>query len=325
MAASRIQNIMIDSFLDGITGAAFFGKLRIPGAPTVLVDERSPDEAYPEYDAAISRLQYLKGMSRSSEEAYLKDDHVISPSHFWQKVSSSLSTELPGYNTPPNIAMNADLRQSGTVSPIRPLLKRLFDIVFSLLTLIVFSPILLLIAIAVRLDSRGPVFYVSERIGKKGRIFRSFKFRTMVPDAYIQWSDIVHLNEREDVLFKISDGPRITRLGRFLRKYSLDELPQFLSVLRGDMSVVGPRPLLASEVREFKLSDLRRLCVTPGIIDRWQAQARQDLSFEMEAKIQDGQTASFSRSKSGTTPAIPGSQSGVTSPCVSGSGSSTSS
>jgi lipopolysaccharide/colanic/teichoic acid biosynthesis glycosyltransferase len=141
--------------------------------------------------------------------------------------------------------------------------------------------VLLAIAIAIKLDSPGPVFYFSERIGKKGRVFRCIKFRTMVRDAEKRRADVMHMNERDGVLFKITNDPRITKLGRFLRKYSLDELPQFFNVLRGDMSIVGPRPPLASEVREeYKLSHLRRLDVTPGITGLWQVQARQDPSFD---------------------------------------------
>jgi lipopolysaccharide/colanic/teichoic acid biosynthesis glycosyltransferase len=102
----------------------------------------------------------------------------------------------------------------------------------------------------------------------------------MIRDAEKKRAGMMHLNEREGVLFKISDDPRITRLGRFLRKYSLDELPQFFNVLRGDMSVVGPRPPIGSEVHEYKLSHLRRLDVTPGITGLWQVQARQDPSFD---------------------------------------------
>jgi lipopolysaccharide/colanic/teichoic acid biosynthesis glycosyltransferase len=102
----------------------------------------------------------------------------------------------------------------------------------------------------------------------------------MVFDAEKRRADVMHMNEREGVLFKITNDPRITRLGRILRKYSIDELPQFFNVLRGDMSIVGPRPPLASEVKEYKLSNLRRLDVTPGITGLWQVQARQDPSFD---------------------------------------------
>jgi exopolysaccharide biosynthesis polyprenyl glycosylphosphotransferase len=168
----------------------------------------------------------------------------------------------------------------GQVPEAELALKRALDIVFSGLVLIFLSPVMLAIALAIKLDSRGSVFYSSERIGKKGRVFRCIKFRTMVFDAEKRRAGVMHMNEREGVLFKISNDPRTTRLGRFLRKYSLDELPQFFSVLRGEMSVVGPRPPLASEVMEYKLSHLRRLDVTPGITGLWQVQARQDPSFD---------------------------------------------
>ncbi|MGB6190891.1 MAG: sugar transferase [Terracidiphilus sp.] len=168
----------------------------------------------------------------------------------------------------------------GVVPEIGLVLKRGLDLVFSAMTLLLLSPALLLICLAIKLDSRGPALYASERIGKKGRVFRCFKFRTMVSDAERRLAGIIHMNERDGVLFKMANDPRITRVGRILRKYSLDELPQFLNVLRGDMSVVGPRPPLASEVEEYKLSHLRRLNVTPGITGLWQVQARQDPSFD---------------------------------------------
>lgn len=168
----------------------------------------------------------------------------------------------------------------GRVPEAGLVLKRGLDIVLSSMALVLLSPLLLAIAIAVKLDSHGPVFYSSERIGKKGRVFRCIKFRTMVRDAEERRADVMHMNERDGVLFKISNDPRITSVGRFLRKYSLDELPQFFNVLRGDMSIVGPRPPIASEVREYKLSHLRRLDVMPGITGLWQVQARQDPSFD---------------------------------------------
>jgi exopolysaccharide biosynthesis polyprenyl glycosylphosphotransferase len=168
----------------------------------------------------------------------------------------------------------------GRVPEVALMLKRIADVVFSFFVLILFSPLLLAIAIAIKLDSPGPVFYLSERIGKKGRVFRCIKFRTMVRDADKQRAAMMHLNEREGVLFKISADPRITKVGRFLRKYSLDEFPQFFNVLHGDMSVVGPRPPIGSEVREYQLSHLRRLDVRPGITGLWQVQARQDPSFD---------------------------------------------
>jgi exopolysaccharide biosynthesis polyprenyl glycosylphosphotransferase len=167
----------------------------------------------------------------------------------------------------------------GKVPELGLVFKRSFDILFSLVALTALAPVVAAIALAVKLDSPGPVFYSSERIGKKGRVFCCTKFRTMVADAEQLKTELLHMNERDGVLFKVSNDPRITRLGRFLRKYSLDELPQFWNVLRGEMSIVGPRPPLASEVKEYKLSHLRRLDVTPGITGLWQVQGRQDPSF----------------------------------------------
>jgi exopolysaccharide biosynthesis polyprenyl glycosylphosphotransferase len=168
----------------------------------------------------------------------------------------------------------------GYVPEVGFLVKRVMDILFSTISLITLAPVFLVISIAIKLDSRGPIFYSSERIGKKGVVFRCMKFRTMVRDAERRRADVMHMNERDGVLFKISNDPRITKVGTFLRKYSLDELPQFFNVLKGDMSVVGPRPPIASEVKEYKLSHLRRLDVTPGVTGLWQVQARQDPSFD---------------------------------------------
>jgi exopolysaccharide biosynthesis polyprenyl glycosylphosphotransferase len=168
----------------------------------------------------------------------------------------------------------------GQVPELGFMLKRVLDVFVSLLVLLALAPFLLIIALAIKLETKGPVFYASERIGKKGRVFRCFKFRTMIKDAEKRRAEIMHMNERDGVLFKVTNDPRITGVGRILRKYSLDELPQFLNVLRGDMSLVGPRPPIASEVMEYKLSHLRRLDVTPGITGLWQVQARQDPSFD---------------------------------------------
>ncbi|MGH9586525.1 MAG: sugar transferase [Acidobacteriaceae bacterium] len=159
-------------------------------------------------------------------------------------------------------------------------LKRAADIVLSMLALITACPAMLAIALAVRLESPGPIIYISERIGRRGRVFFCFKFRTMVSNAEQLRKELEEKNERDGVLFKVKNDPRITRLGRFLRKYSLDELPQFFNVLRGEMSLVGPRPPLAIEVEKYTLEHLRRLEVPPGLTGLWQVQARQDASFE---------------------------------------------
>jgi exopolysaccharide biosynthesis polyprenyl glycosylphosphotransferase len=174
------------------------------------------------------------------------------------------------------------------------LLKRALDLLFALLLLLLLSPLLLLIAAAIKLDSRGPVFYISERLGKKGSVFRCIKFRTMRRDAELLLAEIRHLNEREGALFKVSNDPRITPVGRILRKYSLDELPQFINVLRGEMSMVGPRPPLASEVRQYKPEQLRRLNVMPGITGLWQVQCRQDPSFDKYVSLDVSYIANWS-------------------------------
>jgi exopolysaccharide biosynthesis polyprenyl glycosylphosphotransferase len=167
----------------------------------------------------------------------------------------------------------------GEVPELGFALKRVFDLFFSALTLVVLSPVLIALALAIKFDSPGGVFYSSERLGKKGVVFRCLKFRTMVRDADKRRGEVMHMNERDGVLFKAANDPRVTRLGRLLRKYSIDELPQFINVLRGEMSIVGPRPPLAGEVSRYDLSHLRRLDVTPGITGLWQVQGRQDPSF----------------------------------------------
>ena len=160
------------------------------------------------------------------------------------------------------------------------MIKRILDIVLSAIALLVLSPILIAIAIAVRLDSPGPIIYKARRVGRKGRTFHCMKFRTMVVNADALKASLQSQNERDGILFKMTNDPRITRVGRFLRKYSLDELPQFLNVLLGEMSLVGPRPPIASEVERDDLQHLRRLDVLPGVTGLWQVEARHDPSFD---------------------------------------------
>jgi exopolysaccharide biosynthesis polyprenyl glycosylphosphotransferase len=160
------------------------------------------------------------------------------------------------------------------------ILKRVMDVLLSGIAVAVTAPLMLVIAIAIKRDSPGAVLYKSARIGRKGRLFNCYKFRTMVADAERQQAELNHMNERDGVLFKIANDPRVTRVGAKLRKYSLDELPQFFNVLIGDMSLVGPRPPLASEYEQYDVEHLRRLNVLPGITGLWQVEARQDPSFD---------------------------------------------
>ena len=158
--------------------------------------------------------------------------------------------------------------------------------VFSGTALLCGFPMLVLIGIAIKLASRGPVFYRQERIGADGRPFQMIKFRTMVDGADTMLGGLVSLNESQGgVLFKMHSDPRVTPIGRLLRKYSLDELPQFINVLIGDMSVVGPRPPLDSEVKTHDDRTRRRLLIRPGITGLWQVSGRSDLSWEDSVRL----------------------------------------
>lgn len=173
------------------------------------------------------------------------------------------------------------LRLHGEPIPVLGLtMKRALDIVVSFVALILCSPFLALAAIWIRLDSSGPVIYSALRVGKKGRKFRCHKLRTMIANADAQKHELLSLNERKGPFFKMHDDPRITRCGRWLRKYSIDELPQLVNVLLGDMSLVGPRPPEPEETQKYNWEDLRRLEVRPGVTGLWQVSARNDPSFE---------------------------------------------
>lgn len=164
--------------------------------------------------------------------------------------------------------------------------KRAFDVCFSLLALLAASPVMIAAAVAIKVTSRGPVFYCSQRIGLDGVPFRMIKFRSMVVDADRRLAEVADLNDSVGgVLFKVRSDPRVTGVGRLLRRYSVDELPQFINVLRGDMSVVGPRPPLRCEVETYDHRVRRRLLVRPGITGLWQVSGRSDLSWEDSARL----------------------------------------
>lgn len=164
--------------------------------------------------------------------------------------------------------------------------KRAFDMVFASTALLCALPLLLLIAAAIKLSSKGPVFYRQQRIGIDGKPFEMIKFRTMVVGADRMIEQLADLNEADSgVLFKIRNDPRVTPVGKFLRKYSLDEVPQFLNVIKGQMSVVGPRPPLAAEVEAYDDDAKRRLLVRPGVTGLWQVSGRSDLSWEDSVRL----------------------------------------
>jgi exopolysaccharide biosynthesis polyprenyl glycosylphosphotransferase len=164
--------------------------------------------------------------------------------------------------------------------------KRAFDFCFALAALIGTSPLLIAAAAAIKLTSKGPVFYPSERIGLDGKPFTMLKFRTMVDGADKQIPGLLSLNESQGgMLFKIREDPRVTPVGKILRRYSIDELPQFINVLRQDMSVVGPRPPLRREVAKYDGDVKRRLLVKPGVTGLWQVNGRSDLAWDESVRL----------------------------------------
>lgn len=164
--------------------------------------------------------------------------------------------------------------------------KRVFDILASLFLIILFSPIMLIVALAVKLGSKGPVLFSQKRVGERGRTFTYFKFRSMVVGAHEKRAELEHLNERHDgPMFKVKNDPRVTPVGRFIRKYSLDELPEFFLVLMGRMSLVGPRPHLPEEVAKYSAHHRKVHHVKPGITGLAQVSGRADLHFEDEVRL----------------------------------------
>ncbi|MEN8553330.1 sugar transferase [Lactiplantibacillus plantarum] len=165
-------------------------------------------------------------------------------------------------------------------------IKRVFDFVASLLGLIILSPLFLLIAIAIKVeDPKGAVFYSQTRLGRGEVPFKMYKFRSMVSNADELLEKLLKDNEIDGAIFKMQDDPRVTKIGRFIRKYSIDELPQLLNVLQGSMSLVGPRPPLPREVEEYSDYDKQRLAVKPGCTGLWQATVRNSVGFDEMVKL----------------------------------------
>jgi exopolysaccharide biosynthesis polyprenyl glycosylphosphotransferase len=165
-------------------------------------------------------------------------------------------------------------------------IKRLFDIFASLMFLAMLSPLLTFIALLIKLEDRGPIIFAQKRVGKFGREFRMYKFRSMRVDAEARLQELLKQNgHATGVTFKMKNDPRITRVGRILRKYSLDELPQFVNVLKGEMSMVGPRPPVPREVALYTLKDRQRLAVTPGLTCFWQIGGRADIDFPEQVQL----------------------------------------
>ncbi|MFX1821901.1 sugar transferase [Pseudarthrobacter sp. CC4] len=163
--------------------------------------------------------------------------------------------------------------------------KRLFDVTVSGLLIVLSAPVMLFVAALIKLDDKGPIFFKQERVGIEGIPFRMYKFRSMVTDAEQRLKDLRHRTDGNGVLFKMKNDPRVTRVGQFLRKFSLDELPQLFNIFSGSMSLVGPRPPLPSEVEEYEHDVRRRLLVKPGLTGLWQVSGRSDLSWQDSVRL----------------------------------------
>lgn len=160
------------------------------------------------------------------------------------------------------------------------LLKRFFDVFLSVLGLIVLSPLLLIVTAVIKLDSPGKAIYIQERVGKDGKKFKMYKFRSMCVDAEKKQDELQALNEVDGPVFKIAKDPRVTRVGKFIRKCSIDELPQLFNIIKGEMSIVGPRPPLPKEVEQYTPYQKLRLRVSPGLTCYWQISGRSDMTFD---------------------------------------------
>ena len=173
--------------------------------------------------------------------------------------------------------------------------KRLMDIILSVIALIVGSPVFIITALLVKFTSPGPIIFSQVRVGKFGRHFKFYKFRSMYIDAEARKAELMKHNESKDgVIFKMKRDPRITPVGRFIRKFSIDELPQLFNVILGDMSLVGPRPPLPQEVRTYSLEERKRLNITPGITCIWQVSGRSELPFSKQIALDKEYIASRS-------------------------------
>ena len=163
--------------------------------------------------------------------------------------------------------------------------KRVLDFIASLCALLILSPVLLIVSILIATTSKGPVIFKQDRVGKNGIIFKMYKFRSMVANAEELKAQLEKDNEMNGPMFKIKNDPRITKVGRFIRKTSIDEIPQLINVLKGEMSLVGPRPSLPSEVKEFEPWMLERLTILPGLTCYWQVMGRNDIEFNEWMKL----------------------------------------
>lgn len=206
--------------------------------------------------------------------------------------------QIPNNEIANELVLERDLHKEAVVQKERrgyEFAKRVFDVVSSLLALIVFSPLMGIIALAIKLEDGGSPIFAQTRVGKDGKFFRMYKFRSMCEDAEKKLKELQDRNEADGLAFKMSNDPRVTRVGAFIRKTSIDELPQLFNIFKGNMSVVGPRPPLGYEVMQYDDYQMQRLSVKPGLTCYWQCSGRSDVSFDewMELDIKYIRERSF--------------------------------
>ena len=243
---------------------------------------------------AVLRDNALTGNDDSNHE--MRDNVVTSQESCEQQFAPNGTEQAPP-EQPPLREANIDRMHVLHSKRLYWIGRRLQDILLSMIALLILWPIMLIVAAIIWIDSPGasPIF-AQERVGRDGKHFMFLKFRTMIPNAESQLSELLAQNEMDGPVFKIKNDPRITRVGKFLRKTSIDELPQLFNILKGDMSIVGPRPALPREVEQYSEYELQRLYVTPGLTCFWQIQPnRNDLSFAewMELDLKYVQERSF--------------------------------
>jgi exopolysaccharide biosynthesis polyprenyl glycosylphosphotransferase len=268
--------LRLDGFLGDAEGQLTLDRSSYPVYPISAFPERLKNAVVDEVIVAVedSRLPQIEDLLEVCEEEGVQLRLSLD---FFPHRRGSLSLERLG--TTPLLTLSRTPSDEA-----RLLLKRLTDLVLASLFLIVLSPLLALIALVIRVSSPGPVLFRQQRCGLNGRRFTLLKFRTMVPDAEQRQAELAHLNVKQ-VNFKIPNDPRQTGVGRWLRKFSLDELPQLWNVLRGQMSLVGPRPAIPAEVEQYKRWQRRRLRMRPGLTSLWAVQGRDALGFEKTMRL----------------------------------------
>lgn len=185
------------------------------------------------------------------------------------------------YSTVTQVKMDCDYKKNAGYF----IIKRIIDFIGALAGLLLIGPVMIIVAIWIKVDSKGPVFFAQSRVGRDGKKFVMYKFRSMCTDAEELLGELKDDNEMSGPMFKIKDDPRITKIGKFVRKTSIDELPQLFNILKGDMSLVGPRPSLPKEVAQFTTFQKQRLIAKPGLTCYWQVSGRSDVSFKEWMKM----------------------------------------